>query len=192
MKQELFITSFTILILSILFYYFNRHNGIYIKSNIDNNYYYVSNLENKQEIADMLAQIKLNIKYLLEYLKQNQNEEYKEYVKNLEDNIDKVDILENIDEYNYTSYSVNKGEELVLCVKNQKTKQLYNINLIMYVVLHEISHIMCPEYGHGKLFQKIFGYVTQEAINCGIYHNIDFNNNPQEYCGLTIHSNILS
>ena len=130
MKQELFITAFSILILSILFYYFNRHNGIYIKSNIDNNYYYVSNLENKQEIADMLASIKLNIKYLLEYLKQNPNEEYKEYVKNLEENIDKVDILENIDEYNYTSYSVNKGEELVLCVKNQKTKQLYDINLI--------------------------------------------------------------
>ena len=192
MKQELFLTSFSILILSILFYYFNRHNGIYIKSNIDNQYYYVSNLDNKQEIADMLAQIKLNIKYLLEYLKNHPKEEYKEYVKNLEENIDKVDILENIDEYNYTSYSVNKGEELVLCVKNQKTKQLYDINLIMYVVLHEISHIMCPEYGHGKLFQKIFSYITQEAINCGIYYNIDFNNNPKEYCGLTIHSNILN
>ena len=62
MKQELFISAFTILILSILFYWFNRHNGIYIKSNIDNHYYYVSNLDNKQEIADMLASIKLNIK----------------------------------------------------------------------------------------------------------------------------------
>jgi len=192
MKQELFITTFSILILSILFYWFNRHNGIYIKSNIDNNYYYVSNLENKQEIADMLALIKIRIKYLLEYLKQNPNEEYKEYVKNLEDNINSVDILENIDEYNYTSYSVNKGEELVLCVKNQKTKELYDINLIMYVVLHEISHIMCPEYGHGNLFKKIFNYITQEAIKCGIYQDLDFEHNPREYCGLTIKSNILN
>ena len=191
MKQELFISAFTLLILSILFYWFNRHNGIYIKSNIDNNYYYVSNLDNKQEIADTLAQIKLNIKYLLKYLKEKNNEEYKEYIKNLENNINSVDILENIDEYNYTSYSVNKGEELVLCVKNQKTKKIYDINLIMYVVLHEISHIMCPEYGHGKLFKKIFNYITNEAINCGIYKDIDFENNPKEYCGLIIQSNIL-
>ena len=192
MKQELFISAFTILILSILFYWFNRHNGIYIKSNIDNHYYYVSNLDNKQEIADMLASIKLNIKYLLEYLKNNPNDEFKDYVKNLEENINSVDILENIDEYNYTSYSVNKGEELVLCVKNQKTNKLYDINLIMYVVLHEISHIMCPEYGHGKLFQKIFNYITIQAINCGIYQDLDFEHNPKEYCGLTIKSNIIN
>jgi predicted metal-dependent hydrolase len=191
MKLQLFIVSLILLIIFLTIYWINRKNGLYIKSNIDEHYYYVSDLPNKQEIADLLAKTKLNIKKLLNYLNAHQNPKYKDYVDRLNDKINSVSIIENTSKNLYTSYSVNKGEELVICVRSRKTGELHNINLIMYVVLHEIAHIMCPEYGHGELFQKIFKYITKSATECGLYHPIDFKNNPTEYCGLTINSNII-
>jgi len=191
MKLQLFIVSLILLIIFLTIYWINRKNGLYIKSNIDEHYYYVSDLPNKQEIADLLAKTKLNIKKLLNYLNAHQNPKYKDYVDRLNDKINSVSIIENTSKNLYTSYSVNKGEELVICVRSRKTGELHNINLIMYVVLHEIAHIMCPEYGHGKLFQRIFKYVTKSATECGLYYPIDFKNNPTEYCGLTINSNII-
>ena len=108
----------------------------------------------------------------------------------LSDKINYVVIEENtLDKF--TSYSVNKGDELVICLKSKKTGKIHDINLIMYVVLHEIAHIMCPVYGHGSLFVKIFKYITEESVKLGIYKKIDFEHNPTEYCGMTINSSII-
>jgi hypothetical protein len=61
----------------------------------------------------------------------------------------------------------------------------------MYVALHEISHVACPEVGHTELFKKIFHFITKIAINMGIYKKIDFAKNPVEYCGLTVSESIV-
>ena len=184
----LFALIFCIILL--IFYYINSKNGIYVKSKIDDEYYYVKNVENRQEVADTLATIKLKIKILIAWLKEENNPEYKEYVERLSDKINYVVIEENtLDKF--TSYSVNKGDELVICLKSKKTGKIHDINLVMYVVLHEIAHIMCPVYGHGPLFIKIFKYITEESIKLGIYKKIDFEHNPTEYCGMTINSSII-
>lgn len=190
MKLELLVCSCVILITVLIIYFIFRKNGIYVKSHIDEHYYYVSDLPNKQEIADLLAQLKLNVKTVLKYMKENPNSKYQEYVKRLDNKINNVSITENTTEEN-TSYSVNKGEELVICVRSRETNNLHNVNLIMYVVLHEISHIMCPEYGHGALFQTIFKYLLEEAIKANVYKKIDFNNSPEEYCGIQIKTSII-
>lgn len=189
MKYKLILAT-VICILLLIYYYINRKNGIYVKSYIDNQYYFVKNTNNKQEVADTLATIKLKVEYLIEFIKKDNNPEYMKYLSNLTDKIDNVDIEENILN-KYTSYSVNKGDELVICLKSKKSGKIHDINLLMYVVLHEIAHIMCPEYGHGPLFIKIFKYITEEAVKAGIYKKIDFEKNPTEYCGMTINSSII-
>lgn len=185
------IFAFIFFIIIFITYYLQRKNGIYVKSYIDNQYYFVKNFDNKQQIADILASIKLKIKILIKWLQEENNEEFKSYVNRLINKINNIEFEENLSNDNSTSYSVNKGEELVFCLKSKKTGQIHDINLIMYVVLHEIAHIMCPEYGHGPLFIKIFKYITEESIKLGIYKKIDFDNNPQEYCGMTINSSIV-
>ena len=63
---------------------------------------------------------------------------------------------------------------------------------MMYVVLHEISHVACPIYdNHGPLFKEIFAFITNIAIKINIYKKIDFMQNPEEYCGLTITDSIV-
>lgn len=189
MKFKL-ISSLLLCTIILIIYYINSSNGLYVKSTIDNQYYYVYNSDNKQEVADTLATIKLKILYLIEFMKKENNPDYTKYLNRLIDKINGVTIEENTTNKN-TSYSVNKGDELVICLKSKKNNKIHDMNLLMYVVLHEIAHIMCPEYGHGLLFIKIFKYVTESAVKAGIYTKIDFENNPQEYCGMTINSSII-
>ena len=58
----------------------------------------------------------------------------------------------------------------------------------MYVALHELSHIACPEIGHPPLFRDVFAFLTKNAKEMGLYEEIDFNINPHEYCGLIINT----
>ena len=61
----------------------------------------------------------------------------------------------------------------------------------MYVAIHEMSHIACPEIGHGNLFKKIFKKLVEEAIILGIYRKIDYSSQPAEYCGMILSSSIV-
>jgi len=81
------------------------------------------NIDSLKYIELKIVSIDKNIKYsipLVKYcLKEENNPEYKEYVERLSDKINYVVIEENtLDKY--TSYSVNKGDELVICLKSKK------------------------------------------------------------------------
>jgi hypothetical protein len=165
-----------------------------VKSSVDGKYYLVQDKKDKQVVADELATIKKNIKTLVEYMLKHSPDKYKSYIEHLNSKLNSVIITENIKDFKYTSYSVNKGEELVFCMRSRdknKNGEKHNFNLIMYVVLHEISHIACPEYGHTDLFKDIFQYITKSAVDIGIYTPIDFEHNPTEYCGMTINASII-
>lgn len=194
----MFVTKllFSIIVLLCLIVYFWLYYvpSSYVKSSIDNKYYLVQDRADKQEVADTLAYIRRNIKILTKNMMKTAPEKYKPYVERLDKKLNHVVITENIKDFYYTSYSVNKGEQLVFCMRSRKTPTInkkHDINLMMYVVLHEISHIACPEYGHGKLFKEIFKYITESAISLGIYVPIDFKSSPTEYCGMTITDSIV-
>jgi len=67
------------------------------------------------------------------------------------------------------SYTINK-QKIYLCLK-QKNGEYYNKNMLMYVLLHEISHTICNSVGHTEEFHEIFNELLQEAINYGVYNN---------------------
>jgi hypothetical protein len=50
-----------------------------------------------------------------------------------------------------STFVVNKGIKLELCITDENGK-IYKENVIKYVLIHEISHIINPIYGHGDLF----------------------------------------
>lgn len=192
MGKSLLTLSLIITLILIIYYWWRTSGSIYIKSNIDERFYLVRDMPDKQEVADTFATIRNNIIKLIQYMKVNAPQEYKPYIDKLDQKFKTVIITENINELLYTSYSVNKGEELVFCVRSRRDiDKLHNMNLMMYVVLHEISHIACPVYGHDEIFKKIFKYITQAAIEMQIYTPIDFKNAHTEYCGMTITDSIV-
>ncbi len=150
------------------------------------------NITEKQNIFSIIIENMLKLK---EHLVKNidQFEEYKEYIEQLNENFttEKTTIYETEPESSLTSYSVNKGRELSICLRSKKTNQLHDINLLMYVVIHEMAHMGCPEIGHGNLFKKIFKFFIEESIKIDIYKYTDYGNNPVEYCGMNLSSSII-
>jgi predicted metal-dependent hydrolase len=175
----------------------NNNDMVYVKSDIDGNTYLVRNLPDKQYASNTLSRIKQRINTLTNYLYSNKsnekNKKYEKYIELLKKKIKYAEIIESSDDGYYTSYSVNKGEQLVFCLRSRKHKNdLHDINLMMYVVLHEISHVACPIYdNHGPLFKDIFSFITQNAIDLQLYMKNDFQHSPTEYCGLIISDSII-
>ena len=52
------------------------------------------------------------------------------------------------------SYTINK-EDIFLCLLDENGNY-YHDNMLIYVLLHEISHSVCNEIGHTEKFNKIF------------------------------------
>ena len=172
----------------------------YVKSDIDNKFYIVRDLHDKQIACNMIASIKKNIIILINYISQHKNDKYKDYntnIERLENRIYNVNISENPNKNKDTSYSINKGDELVLCLRSKSSLDTFHTNnLIFYVVLHEISHIASPFYepsfnGHGPQFKRVFGFLTEVAIELNLYNKIDFNKKSEEYCGMYITDSII-
>ena len=194
MKLKILLTI--LIIFFALIFYLNYENMTYVKSSIDNQYYLVRNLKDKEIAANTLASIHQNILKFKDYLILNIDKpdfiEFKPYIIQLNNHIKDIVISESTNSPRHTSYSINKGEQLVLCLRSRKNwNQFHDVNLLMYVVLHEISHISCPEYDHTPLFKKIFAFYVLQSEKIGIYRKIDFKNNPEEYCGMIVNDSII-
>ena len=179
------ILSFIILYLLYLVYYYSHL--IKITSTIDNNDYYVQDKEDSLEAANLIAKIREKINILVNHLKKTYpNDDRTELlVKNY--NEDKLS--EGVSDPRYTSYSVNKGEQIVLCLRNNEKRM--DLNTMMFVVLHEIGHLCSVSIGHTDEFWTNFKWILLESINIGIYIQQDFNKKPVEYCGMSITSSPL-
>ena len=187
-----------ILILFLIVYIF--YNNTYYKDNlvnqistVDNEEYFVRNVEDKSIAANTLATIKNNIKKLVLHLKNNisNHENEKEYINNLVKRTKQINIMETPNDEKNTSYTINKGEKIVICLRSKLLSEIHDINTIMYVVIHELAHVACPEYGHTPLFKKIFIFLLKESHKIGIYIPIDYRKKPQDYCGMTINEYLL-
>jgi Zn-dependent peptidase ImmA (M78 family) len=67
-----------------------------------------------------------------------------------------------------SSYTINK-HKIFICLKDKQTKQIYDDNMLVYVILHELAHVMCDEIGHTEKFQKIFNNLLLRAVRNGLW-----------------------
>jgi hypothetical protein len=171
-----------------IYNYYVNYGLITVKSKIDNNEYVVQIKEDAQEAANLIAKIREKLITLMEHLEKsfgiNDNR-----VRLLKKNFRPDRLKEGIDTPGYTSYSVNKGEQIVLCLRNND--KLVDINTMFFVVLHEFAHLSTESIGHTEEFWDNFKWILEESINIGIYVKQDFKVKNVEYCGMTITSSPL-
>ena len=55
---------------------------------------------------------------------------------------------------------------------------IWDDNTIIFVAIHELSHIMTPETGHTPLFWDNMKYLLEKASSQGIYMPIDYSQSP--------------
>ena len=179
-----------IMILGVYFiynYYLNE-GLIKVKSTIDNQEYTVQIKDDAKEAADLIATIKNKLKTLLEHLEKTYgNSDYR--VEMLNDNYKPDKLSEGVDTPGYTSYSINKGEQIVLCLRDKD--KLMDLNTMTFVVLHEFAHLATESIGHTEEFWTNFKWILEESINIGIYTRQDFKTKNVDYCGIKITSSPL-
>lgn len=163
----------------------------YVTSRVDNQEYLVRSLPDKQEAADLIANIRIRLEKMVKHLEQTYPNDPR--TKMLLENFRPDRISEGSENSKYTSYSVNKGEKLVLCLRSKdEKKELVDLNTMMFVSLHELSHMGTKSIGHTKEFWDNFRWVLKEAIKINIYKYQDFNSKPEGYCGIQITDNPLN
>lgn len=157
----------------------------YVRSTVDNNEYLVRSLPDKQEAANLLANIRKKLKETVEALKKAYPGDSR--TKRLIENFRPDQIKEGSENTKYTSYSINKGEQIVFCLRAKDTsKQLVDLNTMVFVALHELGHIATESVGHNKDFWDNFKWILRIAVKEKIYVFQDFNKEPKGYCGIQI------
>ena len=200
--KVLLLAIFTIIIFCMCLKQYRKYiTLVRIKSLVDGNIYSVVNKssQNKSiESADALALINKRILTLIEsmYSKYSTNPNY-DFVKYLKDRYSKDIISEAVNDPRYTTYTVDK-HDIHVCLRTRDSNDtLYDINTLMYVVLHELAHLCNFDkngemiIGHGYEFLRIFRILTENAMELGLYTKIDYNTKPKEYCGMMINSSIV-
>jgi hypothetical protein len=151
----------------------------------------VQDLPGKDEAAERIAKVKQNIQKIVSLYKQD------EYVSDkptqlLVERYRPDSILENSVTSKDTSYSENKGEKIVICLRDKNDPPAYpfvDMNTVMFVVLHEMAHLMTAELSSGKHtpeFWANFRRLLEDAARIGIYTPVNYAKSPVDYCGMKI------
>jgi hypothetical protein len=155
-----------------------------VSSNLDGKTYQVRNNyseEEKKRTADYLARISERVDKLVKYMV-DKSLPNPEIASRLETRWKKCTLKETGSSERSAAYTVNKGDEMRICVRNSSNK-LENINTSMFVIIHELAHLMSNSYGHGPEFKDNFNYIIHLASSIGAYKPQDFTGTPVNYCG---------
>jgi predicted metal-dependent hydrolase len=156
-----------------------------IKSNVDGKMYQVRNLPDKQEAADLLAKIRIKLEKLVDAMNKKYTDDSN--VNQMVEKFNPNNITESPKSNKYTSYSINKGEKIVFCIRQKNdTEELVDENTVTFVAIHELAHIMTKSVGHTEEFWDNFKRLLKESVKIGIYDRENYTNDPKEYCGIQV------
>jgi hypothetical protein len=159
-----------------------------VKSSVDGLTYRVRDMGDKQEAADLLARVRQKISrlYTITSTKFPNKPQILQWIQNFKPDPSRFE--EATPEAEHTSYSVNKGEKIHLCLRQREgaNESLVDENVMVFVALHEMAHVVTPSLGHGPDFWNNFAWLLKQAEEIQIYKYQDFKAHPVAYCGLNI------
>lgn len=171
--------------------YFKTDNVV---STIDKRSYTVVNkFSNMHEAANVMAKLNNFIFKFLRFLKNKfiiknmGNRREREFVKRLLKNYNPDVLFENNPKPGEeTSFVINKGEKFGLCLRDKSTQKIHDINLLKFVIIHELTHIGTINYGHEYQFWSWMKFMLLQAQKSGMYKPVDYQNQHQSYCGMDV------
>ncbi len=186
--EGLIIIIVTIIGIYYIYNYYSNIGLMKVRSKIDEKEYTVQIKDDSLEAANLIAKIREKLVVLMEHLEKSFSLN-DERVRLLKKNFRPDRLKEGVDTPGYTSYSINKGEQIVLCLRSND--KLVDLNTMLFVVLHEFAHLSTESIGHTEEFWDNFKWILEESINIGIYTKQEFKVKNVEYCGMTITSSLV-
>jgi hypothetical protein len=160
---------------------------------------------NPEKAADIIKKVNDNLDKLIKYLNNKYTDEkidiihnnvinfnkkkfIRKVVKELNSNYSNNIIKEHFPDVHSvnTSFNVNKGDEIHLCLRNFLTDNFHCFNDIMFVSIHELAHCCYHSPGHKKDFWIIFRFLLENANEINIYEKINYKKNPFYYCSTKV------
>lgn len=184
-----------VVLLIIIYHFVNKVGSdlVYVKSDEDGRDYYVRNMPDKQDAANLLARLRRNLITLNNKLKNHYPRDTR--VKILVNRFN-PDAMSEISVYanpKYTSYSVGKGKEIIFCLRSRDKKQeLITDQTLTFVAIHELAHVMTISVGHTDEFWENMRFILANAIVWKLYKPVNYSENPEPYCGLQITASPLT
>ncbi len=137
----------------------------------------------------------LNRKYksidnIMYYIKPEYVETVKSGLIAMKQNYKPSSLEENIPERSGgdTSYVIDKGSVFAMCLRDPKNNNRLEskLNSLVFVLLHEMTHLFTKTYGHDTYFWNNFKFILQEASDMGIYQPVNYKATGSPYCGIVI------
>ncbi len=161
-----------------------------IVSDVNGSKYCVRERDNIEKASDLLATTTEKLKQLVSHLSEKYPEQ--DNVQRIVRNFRPNQIKEILPTSEYTAYSENKGEKIAFCLSKVDKKDVNNLideNTLMFVALHEMSHLASKSIGHNDEFWSNFKFLLKESHAIQIYTPVDYKQHSQDYCGMTIKDN---
>jgi hypothetical protein len=162
-------------------------NLVSLKSSEDGKIYRVQDLPNKEGACTLLSKIRGKLEKVVNHFKDDINADgpYKRLISRF----NPESFEENDMTSDSTSYSENKGEKIVVCLRDKTNAPEYPLideNTIMFVLIHEMAHLMTESMGHTPEFWTNFRKLLHDCVKLGVYTHVNYSKNPTGYCGMTI------
>jgi len=170
-----------------LSYFTNPKNTVAMVGS-DGKTYEMQNLPHKEEALKLMVTIHANVEKLRAYYSDPlvaADPPVGRFLANYNPDV----FVENDMQSPDTSYSENKGQKVVVCLRDKTRPPEYPVvdeNTVMFVVLHEMSHLMTETIGHTPEFWANFRRVLHDAVKLGIYKPVNYAHSPTPYCGMKI------
>lgn len=155
----------------------------------DGHEYDMQNLPDKENAVKLLADIRTSLLKLYNHYKETPGLEQDPPVGRFLARFTPDVFIENEMSSPDTSYSENKGQKIVVCLRDKTKPPKYPLvekNTVMFVMLHEMAHLMTETIGHTQEFWSNFKRILGDAVQIGIYHPVNYAHQPADYCGMRI------
>ena len=160
---------------------------------VDDEWFEVYNINgDAYAVAKLLSEVnKFNVNFFQhlkrKYLTNIADKKRQDVVKMLLKNYNPNRLKDNLPNmYNKaTAFVINKGEEYGICTRNDG--KLHKLDTLLFVNLHELSHLSIHDLDHTQLFWNVFKlylYEAKELLGRTIICETD-------YCGMEVHYNPL-
>lgn len=168
----------------------------YISNTVDNNTYKIVTKYGDYQLASAeLGKLNLFMQKLIHEMYERYitkkthfcQSKYIDFIKRMRSNYNPYAIFENDPKPGEeTSYVLNKGDEFGICLRDNVQHKLHRSSILEFVVMHELSHLGCLEYGHENEFWNSFKFLITNAVNFKMHNPIDYKAHPEIYCGLAL------
>lgn len=178
------VETITIIIAIIVIYNFMIYDNEVsnVKSNLDGFDYIVLNLPDKTHAADKLAELRKKLNNFVKDISSKSDVSFERLRHKF-----KAVLSESKPGGKFTSYTVNKGSNIHMCIRERDdNNKIIEDNTLFFVALHELAHCMTVSIGHTKEFWSNFKILLKHAIDKGYYVYKPYHQNPEKYCGTYI------